>query len=460
MKPDIAKKLLCLALAACCAAFTACGGNGNDTDGDHSAENAESVVVKDGSEWLAELDDAGGIYNGKEFKVVSVAEALFYNAQENPLARAITYRNSLLQERFDISISCSEKTAEQIQKELEVAYDNGEAYADLICAPVSVLASLAADGLLENVYSLPYLDLSADYADKAGLDSQTVKNTAYMYSGELTHDINAGVGIFYNKALLDSVGVNPVQLARSGSLTWGALSTMLQEVSRKDVYAIDSLLSEQELAMAIYGSSGEGFVSAGGGQAATSIYNATAAENTASILKSVFKNPRYSAGYDESSAVNAFKTGTLAFVVATMDSVSLFDGSKSEWGLLPLPKHSAEQAEYSSFTTDRALAVAVPRGCKDSGFSGFVLNALLAASANALEQALKSTYINYHFWSNDAAVMLNVIGRTQKMDIGVMYAAEQAVANVGAAALLKENNTKIDDKALSDFNKLTSTLFY
>ena len=463
MKPDIAKKLLCLVVAACLACFTACGGGGNSQDSadtSSSVESNESVAVKDGSEWIEGLDNAGGRYNGKQFNIVSVSPTLFYDESDNPISRAISDRNGLLQQYFDISINCIEKDAETIQDQLGNAYDNGEAYADLICAPISVLASLAADELLENIYSLPYLDLSADYINKAELDRQTVNNTAYMYSGGITNSLNAGVGIFYNKALVNAAGTDPVQLAKAGTLTWSSLLTMVQGVAERDAYGIDSLLPEAELFVAVYGSSGEGLISAGNGEAAKSVYSGDAAKTTSNIMESIFKNPKYSAGYDAENAVRAFNNGNLGFIVATMDSVSLFDDCKAEWGLIPLPKHSTEQTQYSSFLSNNALAVAVPRGCKDSAFSGFVLNALLAASANNVEEALKTTYVNYHFWSNDAAVMLNVIDRTKKTDIGVAYSSIQEVASVGTAVLRKEKNQKVSDDALKAFDDFAAGLFY
>lgn len=463
MKPDIAKKLLCLGLAACLAVFTACGGGegGQDSTDTHSSgEEPESVVVKDGSEWIEELDDAGGAFKGKKLNVVSVSQDLFLSEEENPIGRAVTYRNGLLQQYFDISIGCVEKDAETIKKELKAAVDKGEPYADLICAPVSVLATFAADGLLENVYSLPYMDFSADYIEKSALEGVTARNTAYFYCGELTNSLNAGVGIFYNKALVNAAGADPVKLARTGGLTWSALITMAQSVAEHDAYGIDSLLTENDLAVAIYGSSGKGFISAGSGNAPVIVYDADAARGTATVMESLFKDPKYSAGLDSENALKAFKNGNLGFIVATMDSVSLLDGCKSEWGLLPLPKHSAEQAEYSSFVSNNALAVAVPRGCSDSAFSGFVLNALIASSSNAIELALKTTYINYHFWSNDAAVMLNVIGRTKRLDMGVAYSSVQEVAGVGTSVLIKDDNQKVSDNAINNFNELAAGLFY
>ncbi len=461
MKPTITKKLLCLFLTAGMLLLGACDGDGGTESSDDSFESSEEAVVsKDSAGWLESLENANGKYKGKTINIVSVSSTLFYDDADNPLARAVVKRNGLIQQYMDLSINCTEKSKEKIRDELKQAIKNGTQYADLICAPQSMLAELAEEGLLENLYSLPYIDFGAGYVNKAELSAQTAGNTLYMYSGELTHCTSSCYGIYYNKALVGISGGDPVKLAKNGTLTWSALEAMVQIVADNGKHGIDSLLDESELAVAIYGSSGKSIVAAGSGKKAESVYDAQAAQTTANILSGLFKNGKYSANYDEKNAINAFKTGKLGFLVASLDSVSLFDGCESEWGLLPLPKHSSEQSTYSGFVGGDALAVAVPRGCSDSAFSGFALNALLAASSNLIEPELKSTYVNYHFWSNDAAVMLNVIERTKTFDIGVIYSSNKTVADVGAALLIKENGGKVTEPAKESFLELASKLFY
>lgn len=461
MKQTTKNRLLCVLLAALLLLFAACAEQTvNESGADSFDDVTESTVSKPGFEWIAELEDANGKYKGQNLNVISVSKELFYSEEENPLSRAVDNRNALLAQYLDISVSCTEKEAADIARELKQAVDSGTAYADLICAPLSVMSELAAQGLLENLYSLPYIDFGAGYMEKSVLDSQTAENTLYMYSGELTHSTNASVGLFYNKALVSSAYGDPVKLTKDGAFTWSALTSMVHAVAENGARGIDSLLGDTELAVAVYGSSGDSIVSAGGGKEAQLQYNAETAENTASIINGLFKNAAYSPNYDENLAVNAFKTGKLGFILAPMGSVSLFDGSSSEWGLLPLPKHSAEQSEYSSFIGANALAIGVPRGCKDSAFSGFALNALFAASANTLEAALKTTYINYHFWSNDAAVMLNRITRTARFDLGVIYSSQSAVSNVGTALLTKDKGGAVTDAAKAEFDAFASRLFY
>lgn len=452
------QKLICLLLCLSLLCFAACEAESGEISGDISSVAPDSTSSKTDSQWIEGLYDADGKYSGETISIISTSKSLFYSEENDPLGRAVIQRNLLLRQYLDLNVSCTEKSAEKIAKELAAAIDNGTQYADLICAPVSTLSELAAQGLLENIYTLPYLDLNAEYIDVKGLAEQTALNTAYMYCGELTGSINACVGLFYNKAAVEAAGVDPAQLAKSGNLTWDALAAMVQSVVGGDVRGIDSLLGEEELAAAIYGSSGNGFVAADGTRL-SSVYNSEAGVATARIIKELFSDPKYSSQYDYTTAADMFKKGKIAFLLADMSSVSFFDGSGTEWGLVPLPKHSDEQESYASFVGDNALAVAVPRGCKDSGFSAFALNALLAASSGKLNAALKTTYINYHFWSNTAAVMLDVICDTAKFDLGVCYSSQSAVSAVSVTPIVRKNGAFPAESAVGEFNAFAERLF-
>lgn len=454
----VKQKIICLLLCLSLLCLAACGDNSEAVSGDVSSVAPDNTSSKSDSQWIEGLDNANGKYSGETISIISTSKSLFYSEENDPLGRAVTKRNLLLQQYLDLNVSCTEKSSDKLASELEAAIKNGTQYADLICAPISTLSKLAANGLLENIYTLPYLDLEAAYVDGNALSEQTALNTAYMYSGELTGSINACVGLFYNKAAVEAAGVDPAALAKDGNLTWDALTAMVQSAVSDGVRGIDSLLGEEALALAVYGSSGSGFVTSDG-TGVSAAYNSEAGAATARIIKELFSDPKYSSQYDYTTAADMFKKGKIAFLLADMSSVSLFDGG-TEWGLIPLPKHSTEQESYASFVGNNALAIAVPRGCKDSGFSAFALNALLAASSGALNGALKTTYINYHFWSNTAAVMLNVICETSKFDLGVCYSGQSAVSAVSVTPITRKDGAYPSESAVEEFSAFAKKLFY
>lgn len=443
-------KKLISGLLICLLCLTACSGQEGGESGDGSSLSPEITdISKDASQWVDGLDSAGGKYKGKTFKVVSSVEGLFYDDSETPVAKEVMNRNGLIEQILGIGFSCNEKSAADIEKELRKAVSEGKSYADLICAPADVLAELAAEGLLENLYSLPYINFEAGYVNKAELEGQTVGDTMYMMSGLLTMDVGATVGLFYNKGLLESVGFDPYKMAKNGNWTWNDLITAAKAVSNGTFYGVESLLSDEETVAAVYTSCGGRIVNGGTGKTATAAFDDSIGAYAASVVNGLFKNGELAGSYaGAEDAAKAFNSGKLGFVMARLDNVGLFDGAESEWGLVPLPKYSQAQDGFASPVCGSVMAVAVPKGAEDSGFSGFVLNAMLAASTDRLDKALKQTYVNYHFWSNDAALMLELIGDTKALDLGVTYSSIPAVYDVGMGMLKETEITALPaDKA-------------
>lgn len=457
------KKICCMLLASLVLCTSACTEQGDQQGGDSSIPptvESKPDVSMDASGWVDGLDDLNDKYKDKTFKVVSSSPSLFQDDGGTPIAKEVTARNDLIAEKLDIGISCVEKSASTIEKELRAAINSGKPYADLVCAPADVLARLAADGLLENLYSLPYVDFDAGYVNKAELEGQTVLNTMYMMSGLLTMDVGGTVGVFYNKGLLNSVGVDPYSSARNGTWTWSELETAARAVSGGSVYGIESLLEDNDTLAAIYSSCGGQLVNAGVGKEAVAVFDDSVAAYSVSLMNGVFKNGEVAGSYSsDEEAAKAFCEGKLAFLVAKLDNVGLLDGAKSEWGLVPLPKYQTSQKDYVSPVSSSAMAFAVPKGNTDSGFSGFVLNALLAASTDRLDKALKQTYVNYHFWSNDAALMLERIGDTKRVELGLVYSSEQDVYNIGMAMLIKDEITTLPADKVDAFNSFADKLF-
>jgi len=451
------RKLLCFLLVLSLACLCACNSGGNDESTAESLVSEETDGSKGASEWVEELDNVNEKYSGQTFKVVSTSASLFLDSEKTPIAKAVSNRNLLVEQKMGITVDCVEKTAAEIEKELRAAISKNQKYADLICAPADVLANLAEEGLLENLYSLPYTDFSAGYINKAELESQTVNNTMYMLSGLLTMDIGGTVGVFYNKSMLSGAGADPVALVKNGTWTWDAFTNISKTVNGNGVYAVDSLLSDKELAAAVYGSCGGHIITAGTDKPATAAFDSALSNQTALILNNLLNNSTYTPDYDNKEAAEAFNNGKTAFIIARLDNVSLFNSTKNEWGLAPLPKLSADQSGYCSPVMSGALAVAVPR-CGDSAFSGFTLNALLAASTDDLQTALMQTYVNYHFWSNSAASMLNLIAETKRIDLGIMYSSLKAVADIGMD-LLANQSTAMSAENAAAFNALADKLF-
>lgn len=452
---NFGKKAVALLLAVGMLAVSGC-----DEQKESSPESSEveSVVVESNTsltpqEQLQLLDDLDGKYKGRTFKIVTTETSLFENDAESPLGKAVSERITLIEQSLDVNVEIVEKSVSSLKEGLRKAKSEGKSYADMICAPAHAMAELADEGLLQDASSLPYLDLDANYVDKEQIVSQSASGKLYFLSGDATLNINSATVLFYDKKLLDSVGISPADKVFSGDFTWDELLSMINSVSTSGVKA-DYALSEEELYYSVYKSMGGSFIKTSE-DGAELCYDSTLAKTTDSICNSLFKN---AAGEDGGALVN-FVNGKTAFLVARLDNVVNIAKKKSEWGILPLPKLYSGSSDYNCAVSASVASLGVPTACSDSAFSGFMLNAFLAASNNGLDEGLKSTYINYYFWSNDSARVLDLTEQSLAYDLGILYSSLPAVYDVSTKFLANDRKQTLEQVDIQYFYEFWRELF-
>lgn len=455
-------KILCLYLCfAVLLSFGGCsGGEEGNSSADESSVTESSVTLDDR---LNALDKLDGKYAGKEYKIVTTSMSLFKSEGEGetPLDKAVNKRYQLIAQSLDIAITVREMTESQIENALK----SNTLDAHLVCASSEFLAKMANRGYLENMSSLPYFDRNASYAPVKEIKAQTVSGKLFTVASPATLSLSSAVVIFYDKALLNAVGADPVQAVNNGTWTWDTLIDMAEStVNAGAKEGIASLSDADELIGAVYTSSGNGFISTEYDTPEIAYSSATASA-VSRIYERLFDNEELCTNAGEDEALKSFINGNTAFLVARLDNVVKINGDDgggklSEWGVVPMPKHSEAQASYYSPVSSVAAVAAVPKGCDDSAFAGYMLNALFAASTENLDTNLKSTYINYYFWSNDSAVMLDLIDKTLFYDIGILFSSIQEINNIAAGHLQSKDALYYpEDDDIDAFNDRVNELF-
>ena len=486
MFSKFARKALCFIMCLSIAAASA-GCESRRPKQEQSPDESSSVVIDQvdsttPEENVQHLDDLGGKYKGKTFKIVATNDFLFKanktvgaegkEEAQSPLEKAVDNRISTIKsklglEKVTVEVVDSEK---DLKTDLRAAVEKGEPYADLICASASLMAELAEEGLLENIRSLPYMDWDATYMPKETLAQQTAGGKLYFFAGDATLSLNTTSVLFYNKEILDKAGLKPVGSVLNGDFTWDSVKSMANTAADMGYFGIDSALNSEELMYSVYASTGNLFLTPSSERAEIS-YNHSAAYAINGINTALFENTQLVPNRDVSAdpaadAIRDFKNGKTAFLVARLDSVVAIsqkvDGQNSnltEWGVLPLPKLEESQLDYVAPVNGISYCLAVPKETADSAFAGFMLNAFLAASTNGLDEALKTTYINYYFWNNDSALMLNLIEESLSYDLGIMYSSLPQVYDVATRLLISDDNLTLKPEDENYFYEFSDRLF-
>lgn len=439
-----------------------CGEDTKVSDSSAVEENTsaqESVAAP--VDRLNVIDKLDGKYAGMEYKIITTQEWLFSTSNSStPLDKAIKGRIELLNQALDINVSV-ETTAEST---LEQQLKDGKVKAHLICASSAFLARMTAEGLLQNMATLPYFDEGAGYMPDHAITSQTAEDKLYTLSSPATLALSSALVVFYRKNLVDSTGADPISAVKNGEWTWAKFKEIATTAAKQNsCYGVGYLSDKQELLGSIYGSSGSTFLKNDIDGLQIS-YNTEAVSVANNMYDMLFGNKKLCAGSNHEVELDSFKNGKTVFLVARLDNVVEICTkdqytAEDEWGILPLPKHSAKQTRYYSPVSSIATSLAVPKDCADSAFAGFMLNALMAASTDNLDESLKTTYINYYFWSNEAGLMLNYVEDSLHYDLGVLYSTVPQVGAIGAELITGENNTQIPEEAKEQFVQFKEEVF-
>lgn len=462
MKQNSKRRIFCLLLALTMLFVCACTPT-EDNPNSSVDTNSSSVEVsteesKEAEGWVEGLEDLGGKYDGREFVIVTTSAAMFDSGKDTLLGKAIDRRKSLIMGKYGVDIIIREASAGNITTGMREAISKGTKYADLICAPADVLAGLANDGMLENMLALPCVDYSAGYMPKAEISEQTAGQTMYCFTGNVTMAANECTAVFFNKNTLSGMGIDPYSLVNSGAWTWSALKDVATEVAKKGNGGIYTTVDEKELTVTVYNSSGAKLVDEKDGKMVPS-YDASAAAVTQSVMTELFGNEALAPQKSNEALLKEFAEGKIAMFIGKISDVEALENAKQEWGIVPIPKHSKNQKEYCTPVPSAAAGIAVPKNTGDSTFAGTMLNALFAATADSLESALKLTYVNYYFWSNDAAVMFYRICDKKIYDMGNIYSRILVVAEVGKSRLLDPTIAEISPEDLAAFDEFSKRLF-
>ena len=375
-------------------------------------------------------------YAGQDFVLAVAREKvnMFSTDEESEsiVRAAVETRNRLVTDKYGIILEVKSVRENTVAEGIKNAAAAGMQYADLLCFSGETLVELADRNLLYNLLSSNYFDINAKYIDTDAAKSITANNALYMIYGSATQYYDNAWVIFYDKKLISDVSLeDPAMLAASGMWTWEKFVEYSEKVAyrvmskgspdlKADIFGFASYNSNTELPLVMWESCGIPMFGQTYRQPVTINADLTAVTDTIAQIKEIYSSKsRYTPPKNE--AIEAFNEGRLAFFIYRLEFASTLAGSKREWGLLPLPKLTDEQERYNSYVDANAPAMAIPFNVSDSQRSVLLLNAFLAASGEAVRDAVRDKYVNLFFQNNESTVMLDTIMDSAYFDVAALY---------------------------------------
>lgn len=366
-------------------------------------ENDHSNKIKQNLSKIPSAD-----YNNNVFKITSPdTSSLSPDGQLEFLSEAAMTRNNYISEKHNISLVASKVDMEVYYEEVNTAVKSGMYYSDLMMVPQEMISAFAAGNLILNMRSMPGLDFDAEFfnsdsvgAAAGGFDSYAIAGPASIYPFSLP-------AVFFNKELCSLSSENPYSLVKSGDWTWDKFF----EIS---IYATDNEYhfswGTTELDDAVYDaafvSCGMNFIDSGIMKVPSLAFDADSSASAVEIIKKLYSDPNTIRV--NSKAKDYFNEGNGFFYFERLSAMTELKGSKTEWGILPMPKISAE-TDYYSLTGGESLFFACPATVSTPDKSAVILMSLNAASDGIISDAYIG-YIQYNFLrDNESANMLEYI---------------------------------------------------
>lgn len=394
-------------------------------------------------------------YGGREFVIATTDPAFADSEQDSGILGSYLYRrNRAIEEKFNIKIRVEQADETVIQTRLQNASPDAPC-PDLLYVPMTAAAGYAGRELLMNLYSVPFFDYDAPFAEPELQKDLTVADTAYAIYGSAAFDQRSAWCVYYNKTLMEELGFDPAALVKSGEWTWDQLLLMAESAmadldgNRRmtpsvDRFGYSSCMNTTSLANAVFASFGKHYFTRDEDGFYAMDYNISDEDDYISVIRRicVTGDALYPARNPGEAAVTAFSEGRLAFFAERLSYAAAFAYAEVDWGILPMPARFPGGA-YASYVDSSVCGYAVPYGVADSDLSGRVLTALYAYEASYGVDIVKNAWTYYYLRDNTSAAMLDVILEHRVYDIAYAFGEgfpDFAMASYELIQSVMENN--------------------
>ncbi len=373
--------------------------------------------------YLAQVTKTGADLGGASVFLAAPRDTcLLPGGEATAYSAALAARNETVESALNIRLSVS-VVDESAYADLVLQSVRADAYySDLLMLPQKQIGSFATNGILMNLRSIPFLDLTLPYFDADSLAAATAGKASYAVAGAASFEETTLCAVFFNRGMMEEAGLElPYSQVYAGTWTWDsffsyAASSVTTGVNGPSSYAYQ--YSKDMLPSAVFFSAGGRFTDSSAGSAPTVAYTREDA-GLAAVVTRLFTNPlRHT---DASSGVSAFHTGGSLFLLDRLYLMSWMPNSAVRWGILPFPKAEEKQSSYRSLVSDDALFFGTQINTLDTGKTSVLLRALNAASYGVLTEGYVDYAMNTLLRDNDSANMLEILAFSRTYDFAFSF---------------------------------------
>jgi len=408
-----------------------------------SAETDEPYSVQEYEKYVSDYadlqrkfanDTSDSDYGGGTFLIANTKEKMIVPDENTGavLSKEYERRNAVVEAELNIMLAEKLVQSETLYSEVKQAVKSSSYYADLILIPQAEIGTYATDGLIANLAGLPGIKFDREYYNSSSVAATGGNSKVYGIAGDACTDYDSLSAVYFNKSLLSQItGEDIYKLVDDGAWTWTKLLEYADAVSslEGDYYSVGAQNTVMYLQDLIFVSSGLQFVDCSYGEMPQIAFTAETANPVVDLIKKVMNHPKRN--NNNLDAITAFAGGNTLFLIDTLATMKTLSSSSADWGIVPLPKGSAQQESYRTLAfAENAMFFAMVPTVSDSRKISDVLAMLNIASYGDTPDAFAENAMTYYLRDNASTKNVALIINSAVYDFSYSFASEaKAISN-------------------------------
>ena len=371
-------------------------------------------------------DISGTDYGGAVVKIVTVKGDLVVPDENTStvMQKELEERNGAVEENLNVTIISEEKDGETMLEELKIAVKAGDYYADAVIYHQDMMGTLAIAGAISNMKSLPDFETDSGYYYPSAVAAGTGGDAVYGVAGPASLNADGLPCVYFNKSLIAAAGLeSPYALVDRGEWTIDKYIEYMSAVSNLEggYYGYSAQNTSTYLTDIFFFGCGETLTSSSHGSYPTLTLGSEKTQSVIDKIRDATVNA--STTGDALTSIEAFSAGNVLFLVDRVDTMKTIASSSVDWGLLPIPKYSAEQESYFSlaYYKDAAFYGAVPTA-PNIALSSDLIACMNVISYGYTTDAYVENASYYYLRDNESIRMMSLVVADPMFDFAYSYA--------------------------------------
>ena len=332
-----------------------------------------------------------------------------------------------VEERYNCNFTYTRSSDANSDMDAKPGIIAGDDAFDWLVAHGRAAASYANEGLVMNLASLRYMDLSKSWWDQDAVENFQMPGGIFWITGDISYQsVSAAFCMFFNKDFFrDSQLEFPYEAAKEGKWTFDEFQRIAQDYSR-DLNG-DGEIGEDDIygyvthywagPIAAFVASGSRVVTSAADGYNFDVYN----ERSLAMAEKYFALMKTNGIYldmEGGKNVELFQAGHSLFVDTTISRATILRDMDYEFGILPWPKYD-EQSEYMANVDAATNMLVVPITNRVPDNTGLVLESLALLGREYVIPAYYDVALKTRdSRDEDSAAMIDIIVAHRVFDLG------------------------------------------